>query len=418
MLEIAAVFIVITALLAYLNQRFIGLPIAIGVMVAALLLSLALLALDAAGIDFGLRRQQESLLRSIDFSTVLMQGMLSMLLFAGALHVDLSRLKAFRWQVGALAIGSTIVSTAVVGVATWLVFPWLGIELPLLYCLLFGALISPTDPIAVMGVLKTAGAPEDLELVIAGESLFNDGVGVVVFSLLLGVAVSGTVPTASGSLLLLLREAGGGLLLGAALGYLAFRLLKSIDSYQVEVLLTLAVVTGGYALALRLHVSGPLAMAVTGVIIGNGGRALAMSDLTRRYVDLFWELIDGILNAVLFVLIGMEIVLVAFSPGVFAAAAAAIGVTLTARALTVGVPVGLLKRSFHLPDGSGWILTWGGLRGGISVALALSLPIGPQRDLVLAITYCIVVFSILGQGLTLGRVIRAVLPRQARPPPV
>lgn len=418
MFEIAAVFIVITALLAYLNERFLGLPMAIGVMVAALLLSLALLGLDAAGIDFGLRQQQESLLRSIDFSAVLMQGMLSMLLFAGALHVDLSRLRAYRWQVGVLAVGSTVVSTVLVGMAAWLVFPRLGVELPLIYCLLFGALISPTDPIAVMGVLKTAGAPEDLELVITGESLFNDGVGVVVFSLLLGVAVSGVVPTAGDSVLLLLREAGGGLLFGAVLGYLTFRLLKSVDSYQVEVMLTLAVVTGGYALASRLHVSGPLAMAVTGVIVGNGGRALAMSDLTRRYVDLFWELVDGILNAVLFVLIGMEVVLVAFSAGIFAAAAAAIVMTLAARALTVGVPVDLMRRSFRLPKGSGRVLTWGGLRGGISVALALSLPVGPHRDLVLAVTYCIVVFSILGQGLTLGKVIAAVLPRRGEAPAV
>ena len=416
MLEIAAIFIVITALLAYVNERLLGLPIAIGVMAAALLLSLTLLGLDAAGIDFGLRRREESLLRSIDFSTVLMQGMLSMLLFAGALHVDLSRLKAYRWQVGALAVGSTILSTALVGFATWLVLPWLGIDLPLLYCLLFGALISPTDPIAVMGVLKTAGAPENLELVITGESLFNDGVGVVVFSLLLGVAASGIVPSAGDGLLLLLHEAGGGLLFGAVLGYLAFRLLKSIDSYQVEVLLTLAVVTGGYALASRLHVSGPLAMVVCGLIVGNGGRALAMSDLTRRYVDLFWELIDEILNAVLFVLIGMEVVLVTFSGGTFMAAAVAIVLILSARALTVGLPVGLLRRSFRLPKGAGWVLTWGGLRGGISVALALSLPPGPQRDIVLALTYCVVVFSILGQGLTLGRVIRSALPRAAGSP--
>ena len=411
MLEIAAIFIVITATLAYLNQRLLGLPIAIGVMVAALLLSLALLGLDAAGIDFGLRRREETLLRSIDFSTVLMQGMLSMLLFAGALHVDLSRLKAYRWQVGALAVGSTILSTALVGSATWLVLPWIGIDLPLLYCLLFGALISPTDPIAVMGVLKTASAPENLELVITGESLFNDGVGVVVFSLLLGVAADGVVPGAGDGALLLTREAGGGLLFGGALGYLAFRLLKSIDSYQVEVLLTLAVVTGGYALASRLHVSGPLAMVVCGLIVGNGGRALAMSDLTRRYVDLFWELVDEILNAVLFVLIGMEVVLVSFSGGTLLAAAVAIVLILSARALTVGVPVGLLRRSFKLPRGAGWVLTWGGLRGGISVALALSLPPGPQRDVVLALTYCVVVFSILGQGLTLGWVLRASLAR-------
>ena len=415
MLEIAAIFIVITATLAYLNQRLLGLPIAIGVMVAALLLSLALLGLDAAGIDFGLRRREETLLRSIDFSTVLMQGMLSMLLFAGALHVDLSRLKAYRWQVGALAVGSTILSTALVGSATWLVLPWIGIDLPLLYCLLFGALISPTDPIAVMGVLKTASAPENLELVITGESLFNDGVGVVVFSLLLGVAADGVVPGAGDGALLLTREAGGGLLFGGALGYLAFRLLKSIDSYQVEVLLTLAVVTGGYALASRLHVSGPLAMVVCGLIVGNGGRALAMSDLTRRYVDLFWELVDEILNAVLFVLIGMEVVLVSFSGGTLLAAAVAIVLILSARALTVGVPVGLLRRSFKLPRGAGWVLTWGGLRGGISVALALSLPPGPQRDVVLALTYCVVVFSILGQGLTLGWVLRASLARHPDP---
>ena len=411
LLDTAAVFIVITALLAYLNKRFLRLPTAIGVMVAALLLSLALLGLDAAGVDFGLRGREESLLRSVDFSTVLMQGMLSMLLFAGALHVDLGRLRMYRWQVAALAVGSTLLSTALVGIAAWMVFAWLGIDLSLLYCLLFGALISPTDPIAVMGVLKRAGAPENLELVIAGESLFNDGVGVVVFSLLLGVALSGVVPTAGDSALLLLQEAGGGLLFGAVLGYATFRLLKSIDSYEVEVLLTLAVVTGGYALARRLHVSGPLAMVVTGVIVGNRGRAVAMSDLTRRYVDLFWELIDEILNAVLFVLIGMEVVLVSFSPGTLVAAAAAIALTLSARALTVGVPVTLMRRLFKLPPGAGWVLTWGGLRGGISVALALSLPPGPERDIVLALTYCVVVFSILGQGLTLGRVIDAALAR-------
>lgn len=409
MLDVAATCLVLTALLAYLNHRFIGLPITIGVMVSALLLSLAVVGLDALGIDSGLRQYEESLLRSVDFSAVLIQGMLSLLLFAGALHVDLSELRAYRWQVGALAVLSTVLSTAAVGFGTWLALPWVGLHLPLIHCLLFGALISPTDPIAVMGILKTAGAPKNLELVIAGESLFNDGVGVVLFSLLLGMLASGSVPTAGAALGLLLHEAGGGLLFGLVLGYITFRLLRSVDNYQVEVLLTLAAVTGGYALASRLHVSGPLAMVVVGLIIGNGGRALAMSDTTRRYIDLFWELIDEILNAVLFVLIGMEVLLVNFSVSIFVAAAVAMAVTLAARALTVGLPVSLLERAFKLPKGSGWVLTWGGLRGGISVALALSLPASPERNIVLAMTYCIVVFSIIGQGLTIGRVVRAAV---------
>jgi CPA1 family monovalent cation:H+ antiporter len=406
MLEIAATCLVLTALLAYLNHRFVGLPITIGVMAAALLLSLAIVGLDAVGVGHALRQYGESLLRSIDFSNVLMQGMLSLLLFAGALHVDLSELKAYRWQVGVLAVISTLLSTLAVGYGTWLALPWVGLELPLIYCLLFGALISPTDPIAVMGILKTAGAPKNLELVIAGESLFNDGVGVVIFSLLLGMLASGATPTVDQGLHLLLREAGGGLLFGLALGTATFWLLRSVDNYQVEVMLTLAAVTGGYALASRLHVSGPLAMVVVGLIVGNGGRRLAMSDTTRHYVDLFWELIDEILNAVLFVLIGMEVLLVTFTANIFMAAAVAMAVTLLARALTVGLPVSLLPGVFKLPRGSGWVLTWGGLRGGISVALALSIPAGAERNIVLALTYCIVVFSILGQGLTVGRVVR------------
>ena len=406
MLEIGASCLVLTALRAYLNHRFIGLPITIGVMVSALLMSLGLVALDALGIASGLRQYEEALLRSIDFSAVLIQGMLSLLLFAGALHVDLTELKAYRWQVGMLAGLSTILSTAAVGYGTWIALPWVGLQLPLIYCLLFGALISPTDPIAVMGILKTAGAPKNLELVIAGESLFNDGVGVVIFSLLLGMLASGSAPTLEAGLGLLLREAGGGLLFGLVLGAITFWLLRSVDNYQVEVLLTLAAVTGGYALASRWHVSGPLAMVVVGLIVGNGGRALAMSDTTRHYIDLFWELIDEILNAVLFVLIGMEVLLVSFSFSIFLAALVAMAVTLAARALTVGLPVSALKRAFKLPNGSGWVLTWGGLRGGISVALALSLPPGPERNTVLALTYCIVVFSILGQGLTIGQVVR------------
>ena len=409
MFDIAAVCLVVTALLAYLNQRFVGLPTAIGVMVAALGLSLLLVALDASGLVTSLHGYEESLLKSIDFSDVLMQGMLSLLLFAGALHVDLSELKAYRWQIGGLAVFGTLLSTALVGGAMWLLLPWLGIPISLPFCLVFGALISPTDPIAVMGILKSAKAPKNLELVIAGESLFNDGVGVVVFSLLVGVAVSGETPSLAEALRLLAEEAGGGLLFGAVLGYGTFRLLRSIDHYQVEVMLTLAMVMGGYALASRLHVSGPLAMVVAGLIIGNHGRALAMSDTTRRYIDGFWEVIDEILNAVLFVLIGMEVIVVDFFDGFAVVAICTIAITLLARALTVGLPVGTISRYFGLPTGAGPVLTWGGLRGGISVALALSLPHGPERDVLLAITYCVVVFSILVQGLTIGRLVRRVV---------
>src|SRR6185436_15954817 len=260
MLDIVAACVVVTALLAYLNQRFVGLPTTIGVMAAALVFTLALVGLAALGVGERLLEYEKSLLLSIRFSDVVLQGMLSLLLFAGALHVDLSELRARRWPVAALAIVGTLLSTFAVGYGMWFTLPVMGMELPLIYCLLFGALISPTDPIAVMGILKSAGAPKELELVIAGESLFNDGIGVVVFSLLLGMLYTGLAPTAEQGLQRLAQEAGGGLVWGVILGYVTFRLLKSVDSYQTEVLLTLAAVIGGYALAYKLHVSGPLAM--------------------------------------------------------------------------------------------------------------------------------------------------------------
>ena len=414
MLEITAICLVLTALLAYVNFRFIRLPITIGVMVTALLLSLGIILLDLVGVDFGLHRRMEAMLRAIDFSNVLMQGMLSFLLFAGALHIDLSELRAYRWQVLILAFFSTLLSTFIVGFAAWYVLPFIGIPMPLLYCLLFGALISPTDPIAVMGILKSAGIPKNLELVISGESLFNDGVGVVIFSILMSMLLIGEAPTFHEGLGLLMHEAGGGLLYGLLIGYITFLLLRSIDNYQVEVMITLAAVMGGYVLASKLHVSGPLAMVVAGLVVGNHGRELAMSDTTRLYVDMFWEMIDDILNAVLFVLIGMEVMLIAFSWNLFAAGLAMVIMTLIARALTVWVPVHYLPGYFKLPKGAGLVLTWGGLRGGISVALALSLPSGSERDVILSLTYCIVVVSILVQGLTVGKVAaRATAPDAA-----
>ena len=408
MLDIAALCLVATALVAYLNERFFRLPTTIGVMAIALVISLALVALDKLGIAGVARDKVEALVRAIDFSDVLMQGMLSVLLFAGALHIDLSRLRRYRWQIGALALVGTVASTVLVGVAAWLVLPWIGVTLPLVYCLLFGALISPTDPIAVMSVLKSAGAPKDLELVIAGESLFNDGIGVVVFALLVAAATRGT-PSWDAAALLLLQEAGGGIAFGLVLGWGTCRLLKGVDQYPVEVLLTLAAVIGGSSLASRLHVSGPLAMVIAGLWIGNQGRADAMSETTRRYIDMFWQLLDEILNAVLFVLIGVEVLLVAFSGKLLLAGALAIAITLLARWLVVGVPVTLLAPWFRLPRGAARVLTWGGLRGGISVALALSVPAAGPRDTLLTLTYCVVVFSILVQGLTIGRVVKQSL---------
>ena len=410
MFDIAVICLVLTSLLAYCSHRFLRLPTTIGVMAIAMLLSILLIGLDWFGVS-GLHDYEVSLLSTIDFSQVLMQGMLSVLLFAGALHVDLTDLRAYRWQVAVLAIVGTGVSTVVVGLGLWAVLPWLGLSLPLTYCLVFGALISPTDPISVIGILKSAGAPKSIETVIVGESLFNDGLGVVLFTLLLGIAVSDTVPSLGESALLLAREAGGGVAFGLVLGYVTFRLMKSIDSYQEEVLLTLAAVLGGYALASRLHVSGPLAMVVAGLIIGNHGRASAMSSTTERHVDMFWELLDSILNAVLFVLVGLEVVLVTFSVSLAWAAAAAVLVTLVSRFVSVGLPVLLWQKAFALPAGAWRVLTWGGLRGGISVALVLSLPASAERETILALTYCVVVFSVFVQGLSVGRVARRLLNR-------
>lgn len=401
MLDTIAIFLTLTALFSYLNHKLIGLPTTIGVMGIALLLSASLIGLDLMGVEMP-HALETSLMRSVDFSEVLLQGMLSMLLFAGALHVDLASLHNYRWQIGLLAIFGTTLSALIVGFAMWFVLPLVHLPLPLAWCLVFGVLISPTDPISVLGILQSAGAPQSLEVIITGESLFNDGVGIALFALAVAMATSGETPTVASGAAVLLKEGGGGIVYGMALGWCTFLLLKSINNYQVEVLITLASVIGGYALANHLGVSGPLAMVASGLIIGNHGRALAMNDETQRHVDMFWELLDAILNAVLFVLIGLEIVIIAFSAGLFQATGLAILVIVTARFLTAGVPALLRQRWVELPPGTWQILTWGGLRGGISVALALSLPNGSERDLILALTYGVVVFSILVQGMTIG----------------
>ncbi|MCD2518368.1 sodium:proton antiporter [Massilia sp. G4R7] len=407
--EFVPVFLVVTAVIAWFNARYLRLPATIGVMAAALMLSAATLLLDHAGLGRP-RQYAAELFGVIDFSDVLMEGMLSLLLFAGALQVDLRQLARYRWQVGLLAVLGTLAAALLVGFGLHCLLPLAGLPLPLPFCLVFGALIAPTDPISVTGLLRKVGAPATLETVVSGESLFNDGVGIVVFTVMAAIAVEHQVPGVADTSLLLLREAGGGILYGAILGALTYFMLKSIDSYQEEVLITVAAVLGGYSLAHVLGVSGPLAMVAAGILIGNRGRREAMSDHTREQLDGFWELLDAMLNAVLFVLIGFEALVLPFSGTLFAAGLLAAAVTLLARLLSAGLPVAVLGRRSGLPQGAWQVLTWGGLRGGISVALALSLPAGTERDALVTMTYVVVVLSVLVQGLSVERLVRRVVP--------
>lgn len=403
-LQIISLLITFTALLSYVNHRWVGLPTTIGVMFLGILFSLLLLLSEQLG--FGTAGHAKDILGQVNFDETLMQGMLSFLLFAGALHVDLSELAKNKWIIGALATFGVLLSTLLVGFSTWHALGFLGIELPLVFCLLFGALISPTDPIAVLSILKSAGASRSLEIKITGESLFNDGVGIVVFIIVSSVAFAHMEPTVASVSLLFVEEAVGGALLGAALGWLGCQMLGKIDEYKVEVLLTLALVMGGYSFANLIHVSGPIAVVIAGLIIGNHGRINTMSERTRRHLDAFWELVDEILNAVLFVLIGLEILLIPFHLQTVGAGFLAILLVLCARFISVSLPVLALQRRREFSPHAIKILTWGGLRGGISIALALSLPPGGEREIILTITYIIVMFSILAQGLTMGKLIQ------------
>ncbi len=377
----------------------------------ALVSSLMLVAADAALPWLGVQATIATFLARIDFNQTLMRGMLSFLLFAGALHLDLEGLLNDKLTIGILATVGVVISTAVVGGLMWCVFGLMHAGVPLLVCLVFGALISPTDPVAVIGLLKDLRAPKSLEAQIAGESLFNDGVGVVVFSALVslaGLSVPGarTVTPDVGSLLMFfVREVGGGALLGLGLGYIAYRAMMSIDDHPLELLMTLALVMFTYALSFRIHVSGPIAVVVTGLLIGNPGRRLAMSDSTREHVDGFWRMIDEILNAVLFLLLGLQVFAVPVGSQAIVAGLLSIVVALTARLVSVGIPVAAMSLRAPFNRGIVPVLTWSGLRGGISVAMALSLPPFPARGLILACTYAVVVFTILAQGLTVRRVL-------------
>ena len=403
-MELYSVFsllLVVAALFAYLNHRFLRLPPTIGLMTLTLLSSLGLVGLGRLGVPAVLRVAE--VVRAIDFHTVLMQYMLSFLLFAGALQLDTKSLGRQRVPVLLLATVGTLISTIVVACGLYLVLPLFGMPLGFVYCLLFGTLISPTDPVAVLGILTKAGLPKPLETNIVGESLFNDGVGVVLFATVLSVAATGAETVQPGQVLgLLLREGVGGLALGAVLGYGVYRLLRHVDDYVVEVLLTLALVTGGSVLAAALHTSGPLAMVVAGLIVGSNQGRHGMSEVTEDYVDKFWELIDGILNAVLFALMGLEMLVLRIKGQYIGVGLAAAAVVLLARLVSVSIPLSFLRTRRELSEFNLTILTWGGLRGGISVALALSLPPTMPRELLVGITYVVVVCSILGQGLTIG----------------
>ena len=404
LLDVIAVIISLTAVFSFVNHHTIKLPTTIGVMLISLLMSLLLLVVGS--VFESVHQHALTLLNSIDFNRTLMDGMLSFLLFAGALHVNLNDLSKQKGVIAVLATLGVVASTFIIGGFSWMLFDLFGVQISLGYCLLFGALISPTDPIAVLGILKKVGVPKSLETKITGESLFNDGVGVVVFLALFGIVTANNEVSGSGIALLFVEEVIGGGIMGLLLGGLAYAMLRRVDNYQVEVLITLALVMGGYSLASSLHLSGPIVMVVGGLLIGNHGRRLAMSEKTREHLDTFWELVDEVLNAVLFVLIGLEVLILTSDITSWMAALVMIPLVLLARFVCVAVPVSLMKLRRSFSPNAIKIMTWGGLRGGISVALALSLPLGAERDTILIATYAVVIFSIVVQGLTIGRLVK------------
>nr|WP_321246508.1 sodium:proton antiporter [uncultured Psychroserpens sp.] len=403
---IASVLIVLSALFGYINVKFLKLPITIGLMLITIVFTIIIVAIGQ--FDDTLLLKEKALISQIDFKTVLLDIMLSFLLFAGALHTNFNQLKIQRWPVLVFATLGVLVSTFLVGILTYYLLQVLGLDVAFIYCLLFGALISPTDPIAVLGILKKAGAPKKLETKIVGESLFNDGVGVVVFLTIFAIAVKPDAAIEFNEIVKLFgQEVLGGIALGLVLGYITYKLLKSIDDYEVEVIITIATVMGGSLLAHHWHLSAPLAMVTAGLIVGNDTvRKSSMSDITEVYVDKFWELVDVLLNTVLFVMIGMEMLVLTFRFDYILAGLVAIPLVLLCRYVSLWLPIKFFDKRLEFVKHTNLIMTWGGLRGGISIALALSLTPEMNRELFLVITYIIVVFSIIGQGLTVGPVIK------------
>ena len=423
-LDIPAILLILATIFGAINYKFVKLPHTIGLMIVALVASLSLIALDLIFPSLGMSILVNEFLGNIDFNVTLMQGMLSFLLFAGALHVDLDELLENKWTILTFASIGVLVSSFVIGGGFWLISGAVGLSLPFLVCLLLGVMVSPTDPVAVLGVLKTLQVPSPLKAKIAGESLFNDGVAVVLFSVLVSLVFGngdeGSLETSfqlSSVVWLLTKEALGGLFLGLICGFIAFWLLRQIDDYVLEVLITLALVTGAYSIALHLHLSGPIAMVIAGLLIGNQGASLAMSETTRMHVETFWELVDEILNSVLFLLIGLKIVFLLQHSSYEIAYPLLIGLfiaitllSLFARFLAIALPVQIKSLNSEVNPGTVPILTWAGIRGGVSVALALSLPSSSESELLLFVTYLVVLFSVAIQGLTIENVIKRYYP--------
>ncbi len=406
--DLVAILLTVSAVFAFVNAKLLRLPTTIGVMIMGLAASLILIGLELLTAETQLSRALSDAVRQIDFTEALMHGMLAFMLFAGALQVDLGELKNRAASVGLLATVGVVVSTAIVGISFWLIAGWLGTQIPLVWALVFGALISPTDPVAVLSILKAVRVPKVTEVEMTGEALLNDGVGVVMFTILVAAAVGvegerfGVVQVAQ----LFFVEALGGAILGLAAGYVAYRAMRLLDDFRIEVLISLAMVMGTYALAGKLHLSGPIAMVCAGLLIGERGPADAMSETTQRYLFGFWTLIDEILNIVLFLLIGLEVLVMRPDQAVLPIAFLAIPIVLAARLLSVAVPVTVLSVRVSFIKGTIPLLTWGGVRGGISIALVLSVPEFPQKPLILAATYAVVIFSIVVQGLTLAPLVR------------
>lgn len=423
-LDIPAILLILATIFGAINYKFVKLPHTIGLMIVALVASLSLIALDLTFPSLGMSILVNEFLGNIDFNVTLMQGMLSFLLFAGALHVDLDQLLENKWTILAFASIGVLVSSFVIGGGFWLISGAVGLSLPFLVCLLLGVMVSPTDPVAVLGVLKTLQVPSPLKAKIAGESLFNDGVAVVLFSVLVSLVFGNggeegleTSFQLTSVIWLLTKEALGGLFLGLISGFIAFWLLRQIDDYVLEVLITLALVTGAYSIALHLHLSGPIAMVIAGLLIGNQGTSLAMSETTRMHVETFWELVDEILNSVLFLLIGLKIVFLLQHSSYEIAYPLLIGLfvaitllSLIARFLAIALPVQIKSLNSEVNPGTVPILTWAGIRGGVSVALALSLPSSSESELLLFVTYLVVLFSVAIQGLTIENVIKRYYP--------
>ena len=405
----SAIFITLSAALMYINFKFLKFPVTIGLMIQSLVVSILILLLGTLDISFAYKIKE--FVGGIDFNTTLMGGMLSFLLFAGSLHIDISDLLKEKKIILILATLGVVFCTLIVGFIFNLVLSLFGFDVPLIWCLLFGALISPTDPIAVLSIFSNSKSPKNLETIVCGESLFNDGVGVVVFTVILGIAVGGHHINFQEVAFLFFEEAIGGILYGFVIGYVFYRLLKSVDNYPLEILLTLSLVSGGYALATFLHLSGPLAMVVAGLFIGNHGKTFAMSDVTHKQLFSFWELIDEFLNAVLFVFIGIEILAIAFNYKYIGVGLISIPIILFIRFFSVTLIMYLIRYDNPLKAQYSKIITWGGLRGGISIALALSIPQsdGFAREIIIATTYIVVLFSIIVQGLTLEKTINKFL---------